>query len=212
MPIGEIRLFAGNYAPRGWKFCHGSMLRIDQNQQLFHELRNKYGGDGRETFALPDLRGRAPMHRADGAALGTTGKISVDAARPNHDPGRIALNFIIALQEPPFSGNEPYLGEVRPFGFNFAPAGWAKCDGSTMSIASNETLYFLIETTFGGDGQTKFKVPDLRDAFPYQPQSPNERGKLGGAQVENHGTPQQATLLAVNYCIAVAGVFPPRDE
>ena len=212
MAIGEIRLFAGNFAPQGWKLCDGKPLQIDQNRELFNELKTKYGGDGRTTFWLPDLRGRAPMHRAAGAALGTTGKIPVDAARPNHDHGRLALNFIIAIQDPDLPGDEPYIGEVRPFGFNFAPQKWARCNGAALSIASNETLYFLIETKYGGDGQRTFNLPDLSDAFPYQPQSPDERGKIGGAQVNDQGTPQQATLLAVNYCIAVAGRFPQREQ
>ncbi|HBN74310.1 MAG TPA: phage tail protein [Planctomycetaceae bacterium] len=59
--MGEIRMFAGNYAPRGWQLCEGQMLNISQNSALFSILGTTYGGDGRTTFALPDLRGRAPL-------------------------------------------------------------------------------------------------------------------------------------------------------
>ena len=60
--IGQVLLFAGNFAPRGWAFCHGQLLPIAQNQALFSLLGTAFGGDGRVTFGLPDLRGRVPVH------------------------------------------------------------------------------------------------------------------------------------------------------
>ena len=67
--IGEIRLFAGNFAPRGWAFCQGQLLAISQNDALFSILGTTYGRDGRITFGLPDLRGRAPVHFGQGPGL-----------------------------------------------------------------------------------------------------------------------------------------------
>ncbi len=67
--IGEIRFFAGNFAPRSWAFCEGQLLAIAQNQALFSILGTTYGGDGRTTFALPDLRGRAPISPGTGPGL-----------------------------------------------------------------------------------------------------------------------------------------------
>jgi len=67
--IGEMRWFAGNFAPRGWAFCQGQLLAISQNDALFAILGTIYGGDGRTTFALPDLRGRAPVHFGLGPGL-----------------------------------------------------------------------------------------------------------------------------------------------
>ncbi|MDF7801038.1 tail fiber protein [Pontiellaceae bacterium B1224] len=67
--LGEMRMFAGNFAPRGWALCDGQILPINQNQSLFSLLGTTYGGDGRTTFALPDLRGRVPMHEGQGAGL-----------------------------------------------------------------------------------------------------------------------------------------------
>lgn len=67
--IGEIMLFAGNFAPRGWAFCNGQLLSIAQNTALFSLLGTTFGGDGQTTFALPDLRGRAPIHHGQGAGL-----------------------------------------------------------------------------------------------------------------------------------------------
>lgn len=67
--IGEIRLFAGTFAPRNWAFCEGQMLNIDNNQELYSLLGTTYGGDGRITFGLPDFRGRLPMHFGTGPGL-----------------------------------------------------------------------------------------------------------------------------------------------
>lgn len=67
--VGEIRIFAGNFAPLGWAFCDGQLLAISQNDALFSLVGTTYGGDGRNTFALPDLRGRVPIHMGSGPGL-----------------------------------------------------------------------------------------------------------------------------------------------
>lgn len=67
--LGEIRIFAGNFAPAGWAFCNGQLLAIVQYEALFTLIGTTYGGDGVTTFALPDLRGRLPLHEADGHGL-----------------------------------------------------------------------------------------------------------------------------------------------
>ncbi|MGE5704361.1 MAG: phage tail protein [Clostridia bacterium] len=69
--VGEIRLFANNYAPRGWMFCEGQILQINQNQALYSLLGTVYGGNGVTTFALPDYRGRVPIHVSQTIPLGT---------------------------------------------------------------------------------------------------------------------------------------------
>lgn len=67
--IGQIMGFGGNYAPRGWAFCNGQLMAISSNTALFSILGTTYGGDGRTTFALPDLQGRAPIHWGNGPGL-----------------------------------------------------------------------------------------------------------------------------------------------
>ncbi len=67
--VGEIRMFAGNFAPRGWAFCDGQLLAVSQNDALFSLLGTIYGGDGRTTFGLPDMRGRIPIHAGSGPGL-----------------------------------------------------------------------------------------------------------------------------------------------
>ncbi len=71
--VGEIRMFAGNFAPAGWMFCEGQLLPITENETLFQLIGTTYGGDGESTFALPDLRGRIPLHQGNGFILAETG-------------------------------------------------------------------------------------------------------------------------------------------
>jgi len=71
--VGEIRMFAGNFAPAGWMFCEGQLLPISENETLFQLIGTTYGGDGQSTFALPDLRGRVLIHQGSGFVLAETG-------------------------------------------------------------------------------------------------------------------------------------------
>ena len=73
--VGEIRMFAGNFAPAGWMFCEGQLLPISENEVLFQLIGTTYGGDGESTFALPDLRGRVPIHQGNGFILAETGGV-----------------------------------------------------------------------------------------------------------------------------------------
>ena len=70
--VGEIRMFAGSFAPAGWAFCDGATLPIAENEVLFNLIGTTYGGDGQEWFALPDLRGRAPVHMGQGPGITQT--------------------------------------------------------------------------------------------------------------------------------------------
>src|SRR5213078_1099193 len=71
--VGEIRIFAGNFAPAGWMFCEGQLLPISEYETLFNLIGTTYGGDGQSTFALPDLRGRIPIHQGNSFILAETG-------------------------------------------------------------------------------------------------------------------------------------------
>ena len=73
--IGEIRMFGGNFAPQGWMFCEGQLLPISDNVTLFNLIGTTYGGNGQTTFALPDLRGRLPLHAGPGFTLGQNGGV-----------------------------------------------------------------------------------------------------------------------------------------
>ncbi len=73
--VGEIRMFAGNFAPAGWKFCDGQLLPISENGTLFTLIGTTYGGDGQTTFAVPDLRSRVPVHQGNGFILAEAGGV-----------------------------------------------------------------------------------------------------------------------------------------
>ena len=77
--VGEIRLFAGNFAPAGWMFCDGQALPISENETLFNLIGTTYGGDGQQTFVLPDLRSRIPLHQGNGSVLAQTGGVEAVA-------------------------------------------------------------------------------------------------------------------------------------
>jgi microcystin-dependent protein len=73
--VSEIRIFAGNFPPAGWLFCEGQLLPVAEHETLFQLIGTTYGGDGQSTFALPDLRGRLPLHQGNGFILAQTGGV-----------------------------------------------------------------------------------------------------------------------------------------
>lgn len=73
--VGEIRMFAGNFAPAGWMFCSGQLLPISENETLFQLIGTTYGGDGESTFSLPNLQSRVPIHQGGGVTLAETGGV-----------------------------------------------------------------------------------------------------------------------------------------
>jgi microcystin-dependent protein len=100
--VGEIRIFAGNFAPAGWMFCEGQLLPISENETLFQLIGTTYGGDGQSTFALPDLRGRIPLHQGNNLTLAEQGgaeEITLTVNQiPAHSHPLLAANAV---------GNDP---------------------------------------------------------------------------------------------------------
>ena len=84
--VGEIRIFAGNFAPAGWMFCAGQLLPISENETLFNLIGTTYGGDGQSTFALPNLQSRVPMHVGNGFIQGQTGGVETVTLTTNQIP------------------------------------------------------------------------------------------------------------------------------
>jgi microcystin-dependent protein len=85
--VGEIRMFAGNFAPAGWMFCEGQLLPISEFETLFNLIGTTYGGDGQSTFQLPDLRGRLPIHQGNGFTLAETGGVEQVTLTVSQIPG-----------------------------------------------------------------------------------------------------------------------------
>ena len=92
--------------------------------------------------------------------------------------------------------SEPFLAEIRMMGFNFAPRGWATCDGQILPINQNQSLYSLLGTTYGGDGRTSFALPDLRSRTPIHPGTPSSGGGTNFDLGEREG--QETHTLTVS--------------
>ena len=107
---------------------------------------------------------------------------------------------------------EAYAGEIRLFAGNFAPRGWAFCEGQLLPVSGNEVLYSLLGTTYGGDGINTFALPDLRGCVPIHPSGNGQVGqRTGGAGVAAGNDTKTTPTLGLNYIICLQGVFPDRD-
>ncbi|HLX11021.1 MAG TPA: tail fiber protein [Thermoanaerobaculia bacterium] len=118
--VGEIRMFAGNFAPAGWMFCEGQLLPISEYETLFNLIGTTYGGDGQSTFALPDLRGRIPVHFGNGFTLAETGGVETVTLTVSQIPAH----------------SHPYLATTA-IGNNANPAGRVV---AALSAAGSEYL------------------------------------------------------------------------
>jgi microcystin-dependent protein len=130
--VGEIRIFAGNFAPAGWMFCEGQLLPISEYETLFNLIGTTYGGDGQSTFALPDLRGRLPLHQGNGFTLAQTGgveEVTLSVAQmPQHNHTLLATLNAGTQNQPannllaqsPTQNAFPYGTDVPPAQLNAA--------------------------------------------------------------------------------------------
>lgn len=169
--IGEIRMFGFNFAPRGWAACDGQFIPINQNSALFSLLGTIYGGDGRTTFALPDLRSRMPLHYGQGPGLSSRSIGSKSGAE---------TTTLTASNLPPHSHTIAVSSDV---GNSTSPVG-------NIPAVPN-------------DGESNFVDPAGQPAISNN--ATNVSG--GGGQSFNNMPP----YLAVNFCIALTGIFPSRS-
>ena len=178
--VGTVVMFGGNFAPPGWAVADGTLLPISQNVPLFETIGTTFGGDGASIFALPNLASAVPPdpYLPGSAPVGAgtpPGRPPVALgqklpADPKSGVAGLGLNYLICLSgmypanggSGGFPPNDAVLGEVVAYAGQTVPAGWAQCDGSLISINDNEALFALIGTTYGGDGETTFALPDLR--------------------------------------------------
>ena len=126
--------------------------------------------------------------------------------------------------------SEPMLGQIIPVAFNFAPRGWAKCEGQLLAISEHTALFAILGTTYGGDGRTTFALPDLRGRVIIGPgQGPGltsrNLGEQGGSEIggsagtgnllnggmATNGVDNMQPFNTVTYIIALEGIFPPRN-
>lgn len=200
--LGMIIPYAGRVLPDGYAFCQGELLSIARYPQLFSVIGTTFGGDGRTTFALPDLRGRTPLGADDTNPLGHAGVNLSEAGVLGYQ----TINYITPLKAPMIPGGSvdtPFIGEIVYTATSFAPRGWAFCQGQLLPIQGYPELFSLIGTTYGGDGTTTFGLPDLRGAAVIET----------GPGVDYHGTLSthgagQVAYLGVQPVIALQGNYP----
>src|SRR5438876_2219294 len=136
--VGEIRMFAGNFAPAGWMFCEGQLLPISEYETLFQLIGTTYGGDGVSTFALPDLRGRIPIHQGNGFILAENGgaeEITLTVPQiPAHTHALLATSNAASTTSP--GGSVTYAralaSTITPYGSDAPPTNM-----SPQMIGSN---------------------------------------------------------------------------
>ena len=168
--VGEIRMFTGNFEPIGWAFCNGQVLSIAQNTALFSLLGTNYGGDGKSTFALPDLRSRFPLHAGSSAGPGLT-------PRSVGESGGSA-SIVLMSQEIPAHAHALMATSTATGG---SPAGAAlapPANGASIYHALTHPVQMPLASV----------------------------GVAGGSFPHNNLQP----FLALNFIIALQGIFPPR--
>lgn len=166
--IGEVRLFAGNFAPLGWAFCQGQLMAISQNDALFALIGTTYGGDGQTTFALPNLSGRVPLHQGQGAGL------------TSRTIGELGGAEIVTLLTSQIPQHTHAMNASSAAATGTSPSGALL---ATTSVASYDTAA----------GSTAMAASAV--------------GNAGGSQPHQNMAP----TLALNYIIALEGIFPSRN-
>jgi len=135
--IGEIRMFAGSFAPRGWAYCDGQLLAVSQNDALFSLFGIIYGGDGRSTFGLPDLRGRVPIHQGQGPGLVNRGLGS-----------KAGLENVTVTTAQLASHNHELRASADPAEDN-DPAGHVPARSTSASLYADDRQTYLGESAIG---------------------------------------------------------------
>ena len=162
--LSEIRVFSFTFPPRGWAACNGQLLPINQNQALFSLLGTTYGGDGRVTFALPDLRGRVPIH------VGSAHPLGERAGEQAHT---------LSIAELP----------------THAHTAQASATAGTQNVPANNMML----------SQRAAEI--YRAPSSLAPMATGTLANTGGSQAH----PNMQPFLALNFCIALQGIFPSRN-
>ena len=162
--LAEIRMVGFNFAPRNWALCDGEILPINQNQSLYSLLGTTYGGDGRTSFALPDLRGRTPIHKSSSYSLGQKGGTETNTLTINDMPSHTHM---------------------------------VQASGQTVDNTSptNHLLGKNASRPYAADSNTQVNMSTIAVTH------------TGGGQAYNNMQP----YLAINFCIALQGTYPPRN-
>lgn len=179
--VGEIRMFGGNFAPSGWMFCEGQLLPISENETLFQLIGTTYGGDGQQTFALPDLRGRGPIHFGQGPGLSAytlaqTGGVETVTVTSNQMP---AHNHVLSA------------ADIAP-----------RCASTPGTDRSPVNKVFAVESA----GVTALYSNAAPDANMGGLTGTAGVANAGGSQPHNNMPP----YLCVSFIISLFGIYPSQ--
>jgi microcystin-dependent protein len=169
--VAEIRIFPFNFAPTGWAFCNGQLLPISQNTALFSLLGTTYGGDGKSTFALPDLQGSAPIHQGQGPGLS------------QYFLGEASGSEAVTLIQTEMPAHKHQASGVS---------------GSGPTSPANNTW---------GSASGRTPPPTYVNGVPNVTMGFAALSIAGGSLPHNNMQP----YLVLNFCIAMQGVYPPRN-
>ncbi|WP_081959101.1 phage tail protein [Algibacter lectus] len=189
--LGEVKMFAGNFAPRGWALCQGQLLPISQNDALFSILGTTYGGDGRTTFGLPDLRGRVAMGPGNGPGLSTY--------REGSKGGR--ENITLTVSNMPSHNHTATFTQTSGVSTTPAVAEEANSDDPTNNSLAIPSI----------GGANKIYSSDTPDAN----LSNGNVNVEGNVNILNNGSQQpfdiRTPYLGINYIICLQGIYPSRS-
>ena len=169
--IGEIRVFSFDWAPQGWALCNGTIMPIQQNQALYVLLGTQFGGNGTQTFGLPDLRGRTPVYGGLYQGVKYAGGAQTVAITADTMPPHGHLFYATTDNATVISGKDNVLATAQPDGVQKKTWPIYSAAPTTGSLASGTV------------------------------------SSTGGSQAHNNMQP----YTVVNYCIALSGIFPPRN-
>jgi microcystin-dependent protein len=180
--IGEIRIFAGNFAPAGWALCNGQAMPISEYEPLFNLIGTTYGGDGLETFNLPDLQGRVPIHMGAGYTIGQQGGVETVTLMPNNLP----LHKHVV-------GGPVY---IPAFGAN--PGIQLSPNGNFPAITAGNQVYS------GGKHATNQLAPLVV--------TPSNATTMMTVQPTGNSLPKEnmQPFLVINFIISLYGIFPSQ--
>ncbi|HTU12372.1 MAG TPA: phage tail protein [Allosphingosinicella sp.] len=187
--LGMVQSFAALFHAFNAPTASGQVLEILSNTALFSLYSNNFGGDGRNDFAYPALDGVTPVG-------GPPGQQGADT---------LGMTWLIASQSVPSVG--PLAGTLALFGGSFVPGGWLAADGAMYPPSAFPELFGVIGSTFGGDGQSSFAVPNLTGAAPVG----TGVGPAGQSIAMGEQVSGQTPGLGLDYLICTDGLFPTED-
>lgn len=186
--IAQIMLFGGNFAPRGWAFCDGQLLAISEHQALFSLLGTTYGGDGRSTFALPDLRGCVPVHPGSGAGLSTR-KLG---QRGGQEQVRLSTN---QLPSHTHAAETTIAGDVT-VGVSRRPGTGNLPTNTVLAGSGDVNLYADSPSGTQALGGVRTNLTATTNTAP-----------VGNGEAVDNMQP----YVGINFIIALVGIFPSRN-